>query len=227
MFSIKSFVIDNLGGYSYRNIPNFLVNFLICGILSYLVSLLYEKYGNALSNRKVFARNFVILALTTMFIISVVKHSLALSLGLVGALSIVRFRSAIKEPEELTYLFLTISIGLGCGAGLSILTIVAFAGFALVIWFRRRSIKPMEQQNLYLTVRTTPEQGVPLARIAEVLRNNLPSVKLKRSDEDANGLEASFVVEIDDYKQFEATRQELKSLNPALMLTFMDTSRDF
>ena len=46
-----------------------------------------------------------------------VKSSLALSLGLVGALSIVRFRAAIKEPEELIYLFLTIAAGLGTGAG--------------------------------------------------------------------------------------------------------------
>ena len=53
--------------------------------------------------------------MTTMLIITVVKSSLALSLGLVGALSIVRFRAAIKEPEELAYLFLTIAIGLALG----------------------------------------------------------------------------------------------------------------
>ena len=51
-----------------------------------------------------------------MLIIFVVKSSLALSLGLVGALSIVRFRSAIKEPEELTFLFLNIALGIGFGA---------------------------------------------------------------------------------------------------------------
>jgi len=59
----------------------------------------------------------LILGATTTIIITIVKSSLALSLGLVGALSIVRFRAAIKEPEELVYLFLIISIGLGCGAG--------------------------------------------------------------------------------------------------------------
>jgi len=48
--------------------------------------------------------------MTTMLVISIVKSSLALSLGLVGALSIVRFRSAIKEPEELVYIFLSMAI---------------------------------------------------------------------------------------------------------------------
>ena len=51
------------------------------------------------------------LAIITTLVITVIKFSLALSLGLVGALSIVRFRAAIKEPEELVFLFLIISIG--------------------------------------------------------------------------------------------------------------------
>ena len=64
----------------------------------------------------------------------IVKNSLALSLGLVGALSIVRFRAAIKEPEELVYLFLIIATGLGCGAGQLKITIVGII-FALLIIF--------------------------------------------------------------------------------------------
>ena len=54
-----------------------------------------------------FGYNFLLITVTTMFIITIVKSSLALSLGLVGALPVVRFRSAIKEPEELAYLFLS------------------------------------------------------------------------------------------------------------------------
>ena len=54
--------------------------------------------------------------MTTLLVIAVVKSSLALSLGLVGALSIVRFRTPIKEPEELAYIFLAIALGLCLGA---------------------------------------------------------------------------------------------------------------
>ena len=59
---------------------------------------------------------FIPLAIITTLVITVIKFSLALSLGLVGALSIVRFRAAIKEPEELVYLFFIIGIGLANGA---------------------------------------------------------------------------------------------------------------
>ncbi len=56
-------------------------------------------------------------------LILVVKTSLALSLGFVGALSIIRFRTPIKEPEELIYLFLSIGLGLGYGANQTLITI--------------------------------------------------------------------------------------------------------
>ena len=71
--------------------------------------------------------------ITTFIIISIVKSSLALSLGLVGALSIIRFRTAIKEPEELGYFFMAISIGLGLGANQLYPTIIGFVVLVMVI----------------------------------------------------------------------------------------------
>ena len=67
-------------------------------------------------------RTLIVISIVTFLVITVVKSSLALSLGLVGALSIIRFRTPIKEPFELSYLFLSIAIGLGFGAGQVIAT---------------------------------------------------------------------------------------------------------
>ena len=103
----------------------FVINLILAAVLSYILSRLYVRFGRSLSNRSQFAENFVLLSMTTMVIITIVKSSLALSLGLVGALSIVRFRAAIKEPEELSYLFLAIAIGLGLGANQQVITLVA------------------------------------------------------------------------------------------------------
>tara|TARA_B100000989_G_scaffold270739_1_gene227051 strand:+ start:1002 stop:1712 length:711 start_codon:yes stop_codon:yes gene_type:complete len=114
------------------DLPNFVISLIFAAILSFLVQLFYIKYSSSLSNRKEFSKNFVILGVTTCIVIMIVKSSLALSLGLVGALSIVRFRAAIKEPEELVYLFLIIAIGLGCGANqIAIISVGIF--FSLVI----------------------------------------------------------------------------------------------
>ena len=68
----------------------------------------FQVFGSSLSNRREFSRTFPMILMTTILIISIVKSSWQLGLGLVGALSIVRFRTPIKEPEELAYLFLAI-----------------------------------------------------------------------------------------------------------------------
>ena len=107
--------MDNLLGLTAPaplSLTTLTVNLLLSIVLSSGLTWFYTRYGRSLSNRARFAHTLPVLALTTALVISIVKSSLALSLGLVGALSIVRFRTAIKEPEELLYLFVAIAIGL-------------------------------------------------------------------------------------------------------------------
>ena len=106
------------------DLKTFVLNLFVAIILSFLIQLTYNRISRSLSSAENFSRNFIVLGLTTTIIITKVKSSLALSLGLVGALSIVRFRAAIKEPEELVFLFLIIAVGLGCGAGQINITMV-------------------------------------------------------------------------------------------------------
>ena len=109
---------------------------IVSAILGEWIAIIYRKYGISLSNRKVFSDIFWLLCVTTTIVIMVVKFSIALSLGLVGALSIVRFRAAIKEPEELVYLFLVIAIGLGNGAGQIKITVIgSIIAFIIITLF--------------------------------------------------------------------------------------------
>ena len=107
---LNQFTLDSGETFS---IVNYLMNIALCAILLYILSLIYVKFGRSLSNRYQLSKVLIIVGVTTFIIISIVKSSLALSLGLVGALSIIRFRTAIKEPEELGYFFIAIAIGLG------------------------------------------------------------------------------------------------------------------
>jgi len=106
---------------------------LILILSTSLVSLVYYYTGNSLSNRGRLAAILPLMSVTTMLIISIIQSSLALSLGLVGALSIVRFRSAIKDPEELAFIFLAIALGLGFGAGQPIITLIFLAVILLLV----------------------------------------------------------------------------------------------
>lgn len=202
---------------------SFVLNLAIAALLAYILSLAYTRFGNTLSNRSMFAKNFVMMSMTTMFIITVVKSSLALSLGLVGALSIVRFRAAIKEPEELAYLFLTIAIGLGLGADQRSITLVAFFIIISILWLRNAFQATENSQNLHLTVLTRDKNSLGLEELIDVLNRCCAGVNLKRFDETSEALEASFLVEFEDIAQLNQTKSELQQLDADIKVTFMDT----
>jgi hypothetical protein len=200
----------------------FAINLLLAALLSYILRLVYVKYGNSLSNRRAFARNLILICVTTLLIITVVKSSLALSLGLVGALSIVRFRTAIKEPEELAYLFLAISIGLGLGADQRVITLVALVIIMGIIWLMKFSSRSETNQNLYLTVSSHNPEKVELEEVVQVLKTHCSTLSLKRFDDTKEILEASFLVEFDDFPQLAATRTDLQELGEDVRITFLD-----
>ena len=202
----------------------FVFNLVIAGILSYILSVIYTRYGKSLSNRKMFAANFMLLTMTTMLIISIVKSSLALSLGLVGALSIVRFRAAIKEPEELAFLFLAIALGLGFGADQRIITVVAFTIIVTFIWIKFHLQKSGNDQNLYLTVTSRKPQKTELDQVVNALKQHCSDVSLKRFDETEDILEASFMVGYDDYEQLHQSKESLRKLNDSIKITFLDNN---
>ena len=161
------------------DIPNFVISLICAVILSFFVQLFYIKYSSSLSNRKEFSKNFVILAVTTCIVIMIVKSSLALSLGLVGALSIVRFRAAIKEPEELVYLFLIIAIGLGCGANQLVITTVGIIFSLILIIFYSGYMK-----NSKKNIEEIINLGVIIEQdISDIQINNLISEIKKISHE--------------------------------------------
>jgi len=230
--TLKYFVSDHSVNFGPWEILNFLFALFTCAFLAWALSWVYVKYGNSLSNRKAFAKNFIVLATTTMFIITVVKSSLALSLGLVGALSIVRFRAAIKEPEELTYLFLNIAIGLGCGANQVIITLLSFISIMLfIIISKTYSIKMKEKltasmsMSSYLLI-VCENKSVGLGQIIDILSTNSNTVKLKRTDEAHGRFEASFYIDFNEWNHFEKMREELTKLDENMKITFMDTSKD-
>jgi len=203
-------------------IASFIFNLFIAAFLSFILSRVYIVYGESLSNRRMFARNFMLVTMTTMLVIAIVKSSLALSLGLVGALSIVRFRAAIKEPEELAYLFLAIGIGLGFGADQRLITIIAFFIIVSIICLKRFSHKFQDNQNMYLTISSKNPGKIKLEDIVHILKDYCTGVNLKRFDETRDVLEASFIVEFNDFDTLNKAKKELEKLSDTAKITFLD-----
>jgi hypothetical protein len=205
--------IANQFGSAESSIVDFLINILITIILSYIIGLVYSKYGNSLSNRKKLMQTFVLISVTVMLVISIVKSSVALSLGLVGALSIVRFRTAIKEPEELVYFFVAIALGLGMGANQRIVTLTGAIVIILYIVIQNmNSVRHAVQQNLIVTIANTSDKGLDENVILELLRNHCSKIELRRLDDINNSTELSLNVEFNDFESIIKAKNDLKSI---------------
>ena len=200
----------------------FISDLILSAILAFILSIVYEKFGSVLSNRRAFGSNFVMITMTTMLIIAVVKSSLALSLGLVGALSIVRFRTAIKEPEELAYLFLCIGIGLSLGAGQRLISLSGFFIIIIIILIKNYRVAQKKTQNLHLTINSQIPEKIQLGLAVEILEKYCDSVLLKRFDENSKNNEAYFLIEIKDFQSLEALKNELQSLSEFIEINYLD-----
>ena len=208
--------------------PGFIINLILTAITAYILKKIYVRFGQALSNRNIFGNNFVPIAMTTMVIITIVKSSLALSLGLVGALSIVRFRAAIKEPEELVYLFICIAIGLGYGANQVNVTITGFLLIVIAITLIRKSAFKVENSNvMYLTISKKSKTRLDIEKILEVLERNSFEIDLKRLDESPTANEASFITSFQTKTQLLELREDLYKLDNQLEVTFLDNTKIF
>lgn len=200
----------------------FLINLGLSALSCYLLSLIYIRYGRSLSNRTSFGRVFLIVGVTTMIIITIVKSSLALSLGLVGALSIVRFRTAIKEPEELAFLFLTIAIGLGFGAGQRLITMLG-AGAVFALLAGRGLMYPAARlSNLYLIVGQQGSPAISLEKITETLKDRCSGLSLMRFDESSDSFEVAYMVQFDDYRQIEDAKRALRECSESITVSFVN-----
>jgi|TARA_B110001452_G_scaffold101712_1_gene84392 hypothetical protein len=179
--NLENFILNSSPDISYSN---FFVAILVSAFLALIIKSAYIKLSRTLNDREYFSDTFIPLAIVTTLVITVIKFSLALSLGLVGALSIVRFRAAIKEPEELVYLFFIIGIGLANGANQFFVSIIC-TFFIIIILFLKKYYDD-KKNNLNLSDSsvnvmqieiTDSKEGIE--KIIETLKSETLYLKLK------------------------------------------------
>lgn len=203
------------------NIYHFILNIAIVTLIAFLVKLFYIKFGRAISNRTRFSNNFVPLALATMLIITVIKSSVALSLGLVGALSIVRFRAAIKDPEELTYLFLIIGLGLIGGANKPLLALVSFAIFLPLLYLNNK----MEQKKNPISNKASLHikvSGSSIDHLSQLIAPYTSHLDLKRVDHEGTDINASYQCILSEAAGLDSIIEKIKEKDMNATISYVD-----
>jgi len=213
--SLENFILNSAPDISYSN---FIIAILVSAFLAFIVKLAYIRISRTLNDREYFSDIFVPLAIITTLVITVIKFSLALSLGLVGALSIVRFRAAIKEPEELVYLFFIIGIGLANGANQFLVSIICTFFIILILFIKKYYDDKKNDQNLsdssvnvmQIEIADSKE-GVE--KIIDILKTKTTYLKLKsfRVEKDLSQYVFWFDVNKNKVNDFMQTVENLKT----------------
>jgi Domain of unknown function (DUF4956) len=207
--------------------PTLLMNLGFGFVFAILLRLHFQMFGSTLSNRREFSRTFPMILMTTILVISIVKHSWQLGLGLVGALSIVRFRTPIKEPEELAYLFLAIGMGIGFGADMPRETSVAgvgiLAAMAVMHWTRR----DRRAKGLFVSIewQHPADREKPLDVLSRIIGAHAMDNDLRRVDRHSDRLDATFFVDLANMEQLSDLLAQLDQECPGVTVTVIDQNR--
>ena len=134
----KSSFVEKISSVSILDVSIALALAFVIGLF---IMQVYKKTFKGVMYSESFGVSLIALCLITTLIILAVTSNVVLSLGMVGALSIVRFRSAIKEPIDIAYLFWAISAGIVIGAGLIPLAIIGsiFIGLVMILFVNRKT----------------------------------------------------------------------------------------
>lgn len=223
---IKESLDVNLSSFSLA----LLILNLIVGLgISIIIKFHYKKFSSTLNNREDFTNVFPFILLTTTLVISIVKSSLALSLGLVGALSIVRFRTPIKEPEELAYLFICIAAGLGLGANQTIATVVAILFILLSMILIKNKNLNTQDKNMFLSVELDfYDEEIKNNLVNELnqkIIKNVLKFDLRRMESKNNSLDITYQISVNNLETLENIIIDLKKVHPKISITYIDQNQ--
>lgn len=211
----KSSFIDKVSSFSILDTAIALGLAFILGLFIFLV---YKKTFKGVMYSISFGVSLMAMTLITTLIIMAVTSNVILSLGMVGALSIVRFRSAIKEPMDIAFLFWSISGGIVIGAGLIPLAVFGslFIGIILLIFVNKKS-----SENPYILV-INMKDGQSEEKIMDYIIDKVSKYIVKSKTVSAgNGIELSIEVRLKDMStQFVNDISSIEGVSSAVLVSY-------
>ena len=178
----KSSFLESVTEFSPMDVLLGMVVALIVGLFIFVI---YKKTFTGVMYSSGFALTLVGLALVTTLVIMAVTSNVVLSLGMVGALSIIRFRAAIKEPMEIVFLFWSIAVGIVIGAGMIPLAVIgsAIIGVVLLLFANRKS-----RENPYILVLNCADETAEQAALG-LVKDAVSRYGVKTKTVSADGIE--------------------------------------
>lgn len=216
--SIKNSVIEEFTG--TIAVSEIFFSLLFAFLISIFIVFVYRKTYTGVVYSKAFSLCLILLTLVTAVIIRTINSNLSLSLGMVGALSIVRFRTAIKEPVDTIYMFWAISVGIMTGAGIYLIAILASALIGLLYFISYLMGFKVSSKYLLIVKYNTKDDNNIMEKISK-----LESVKLKSKNITKDIVEASYEIALKD--NIDTVLNEFKDNDKVLSVSIISYQNDF
>lgn len=194
-----------------------LIGMLFALVIGLFIFVVYKKTFNGVMYSSGFALTLVGLSLVTTLVIMAVTSNVVLSLGMVGALSIVRFRAAIKEPIEIVYLFWAIAAGIVIGAGMIPLAVIgsAIIGVILILFANRK----MHENPYILIINCEDEKAEDAA--TEMTGKSVNRFLVKSKTVSSDGIELTAEVRLKDAAtSFVNGIQDIEGVNHVTLVSY-------
>ncbi len=162
-------------------------------IMSVIIALVYKKTYRGVLYSPSFALTLILLTLVTTPVVMAIGSNVALSMGMVGALSIVRFRTAVKDPLDTAYMFWAITMGILIGSNAYVIAVVAVLAISVIML--AISYLRLRKQNNYLLVLHYDESA--LRDIESTLKRNTRSYRMRSKTVTRSGAEMTVEVRLD------------------------------
>lgn len=210
----KSSFLENVTEFSLLDTCIGLAVALLVGLFIFMI---YKKTLTGVLYSDGFALTLVGLSLVTTLVIMAVTSNVVLSLGMVGALSIVRFRTAIKEPVEIVFLFWSLAVGIVIGAGMIPLAIIGYAIIGVILLlFANRKIRKLP----YILVVSCKDEAAE-QRITEILAKAVEYYTVKSKTVNAAGIEFTAELRTKDAETAFVNRiTELEGVGNATLVSY-------
>ena len=178
-----------------------LTRFIVALVCGFLVSLFYKWSYRGTSYSPSFVTSLVILAMITSAVIMVIGNNLARAFGLVGAMSIIRFRSAVKDTQDIIFIFYSLAMGMAAGVGLHVVAVTGTIFIGLIVWLLSVTnfAVPITREYL-LQFRYLPNGSDSPSYVESLNRftSKFKLINVKSIGEDEKILELSFYIKLKD-----------------------------
>ena len=172
------------------DVKTILISLAITTVLALYIFFIYRIVTRKTFYSKTFNLSLIAMAIITAAIILTIQSNIVLSLGMVGALSIIRFRTAIKDPLDLVFLYWAISVGIICGAGLSVIAVILTLAMSVVVLLMQKY--PIKKLSMILVVNSSDINNDD--RVLEMVKKYSKNYKVKSRNLTSTSLD--MVIEI-------------------------------